>query len=155
MTLVNASPLAISGFFTILLGFVTLLVGLFYAKQRKYYLHRILMILAVIVDALFLSLYIIRFLLGDETKFHGPETIRNFVYYPILIIHITLAVVTIVLVFVHLYKTFTNVKWQAKNPYFEKEYRQVHRGFGRITSMIWIISYIGGITVFFLLYIIY
>ena len=67
------------------------------------------MILAVITLALFLLQYLIRLgILREETKFEGDENFRNFVYIPILVIHITTAVITLGLIIKHGRKTLKN-----------------------------------------------
>ncbi|MFV2016294.1 MAG: DUF420 domain-containing protein [Candidatus Heimdallarchaeota archaeon] len=152
----SAHPLAISGFITIAIGLVVLLVAYFQARSKNYKNHRKLMIFAVITLALFLLQYLIRLgILREETKFEGDENFRNFVYIPILIIHITTAVITIGLITKHGRRTLRNQQFTEQGvPYFPKEYRQDHRSYGKKVFLFWLISYLGGIIVFIMLYLI-
>ena len=69
---------------------VLLVAGLLTAKQKKYDLHKKIMITAIILSVLFLLSYIAHHLLTDETKFGGDGMIKT-VYYVILLTHINLA----------------------------------------------------------------
>ena len=72
--------LAITGFFTIGLGFFILISGYLQAKQRKFINHKKIMILSVIVLAAFLVQYVTRSVfLNQETHFDGPEIIKNYI----------------------------------------------------------------------------
>lgn len=114
------------------------------------------MILAVTTLAAFLIQYLFRLgVLREETKFEGSENLKNFIYLPILIVHITTAVVTLVLIVKHGQKTLKNQKFSEQSvPYFPKEYKQDHRSNGKQVFTFWMISYLGGIIVFILLYLI-
>lgn len=154
MSIENAPPLAISGFITIATGLVVLIAGYLQGKRKNLRSHKKLMMAAVFLAFAFLVQYIIRVSMGEETKFEGNETIKNFVYLPILIIHIIFAIVTIAAVIVHVRRASRNLLKNAKVPQFPKEYREQHRSFGKKVFNIWIVSYIGGIIVFVLLYVI-
>lgn len=156
MSIESASPLAISSFGTIAVGLMVLLFGYYQARSKNFKNHRSLMLVAAAVNAAFLIQYIVRFSLGQETHFTGPEIVKNFVYLPILVIHITLAIATVGLVIIHLKRSLSHEQWTNRNvPYFDKEYRGNHRSFGKITFILWAISYVGGITIFLFLYILF
>ena len=61
-----------------------LVLGLVAVKQRKYALHRNIMIAAIILSCLFLVSYICHHLFTGDTKFGGQGSIR-YVYFFILI----------------------------------------------------------------------
>lgn len=128
----------------------------FQAKNKNFKNHRKLMIFAAITLALFLVQYIYRLgVLREETKFEGDDNIRNFIYLPILVVHIITAVITITLIVKHGRKTLKNQQFtEQRVPYFPKEYRLEHRSSGKRVFLFWLISYLGGITVFILLYLI-
>ena len=148
--------LAVTGFFTIAVGLLLLLVAYQQAKAKNFKNHKNIMLGAALVNGAFLIQYITRFFMGQETRFPGPISIRNFVYIPILVVHITGAVITIVLVLVHLKRSLGHEKQTpVGEPFFEPEYAPQHRSLGRITFYFWAASFIGGITVFLLLYIIF
>ncbi|MCE7734752.1 MAG: DUF420 domain-containing protein [Candidatus Heimdallarchaeota archaeon] len=152
----SAHPLAISGFITIAIGLAVLLAAYFQAKNKNFKNHRKLMIIAATTLALFLVQYIFRLgVLREETKFEGDDNIRNFVYIPILIVHVITAVITIGLIVKHGRKTLKNQQFTEQGvPYFPKEYRSDHRSTGKRVFLFWLISYFGGIVVFILLYLI-
>ncbi|MCY3411297.1 MAG: DUF420 domain-containing protein [Candidatus Heimdallarchaeota archaeon] len=143
--------LAISGFITIALGLVLLLIAMVMAKTKQFARHKILMQIAVIVTLSFLIQYIIRFSLGQETHFEGDDTIKNYVYLPILTVHILFALTSIYMIIRHLLETRRN---ELKGPQFKKEYRMRHRSYGKWTFIIWFSSFVGGIIIFFMLYVI-
>ena len=157
MSLSEAPPLAISGFITIALGLVVLIFAYRQAKSKNYKSHKQMMILAVTLNAAFLVQYLYRALVQrEETHFDGPTTIRNFVYYPILAVHITGALIVIFLVLKHILEAYRNEKSQDSGiPYFESEYRERHRSFGRLVFRLWALTYAGGITIFLMLYILF
>jgi len=149
--------LAVTGFFTIALGLIILLWGFISARSKKFNNHRKLMITAVFVLVAFLVQYIVRAaVLHQETRFSGPENIRNYVYIPILIVHISFAIITIVLISWHLTHSLKNEQETNQGAvYFPKDYRGKHRRLGRISFTLWMFSYLGGLTIFLMLYVIY
>src|SRR5690348_17014767 len=62
---------------------ILLVAGLITMKQRKYALHRQIMIAAIILSCLFLISYICHHLFTGSTKFGGQGTMR-YVYYFLL-----------------------------------------------------------------------
>ena len=153
-TLFRSPPLAISGFITIALGLVVLIAGNIQGKKKKLKNHKRLMIAAVLLAFIFLVQYVIRFSMGEETKFEGNEVIRNYVYFPVLIIHILFAHVTIVIVLIHVKRASQNLIQNSDIPQFPKEYREQHKSFGKKVFPLWTTPYLGGILFFFLLYVI-
>jgi putative membrane protein len=155
MGFTDASPLAIAGFIIIGFGLILLQFGFFQAKKKNFNNHRILMIVATVFNALFLILYIIRFIFTSETTFPGPDIIRNFIYYPILISHIILSIYVIYLVITLLSKTIPNYEITSdKKIILGKDIRDWHRKMGIKTYILWTISFAGGISVFVMLYLI-
>ena len=69
---------------------VLLVVALIAVKQKKYLVHKKLMMVALILSVLFLVSYIAHHLFGGETKFGGVGAIRT-IFFVILISHILLA----------------------------------------------------------------
>lgn len=149
--------LAVTGFFTIAIGLIILIWGFISARSKKFNNHRKMMIAAVIVLLAFLVQYIVRaVVLGQETHFTGPTNIRNYVYFPILAVHISFAIITIGLISYHLTKSLDNQQETNQGGvYFPKEYRGKHRRLGRISFTLWMFSYLGGLTIFLMLYVIY
>lgn len=93
--------------------------------------------------------------LHEETKFEGDDNVRKFIYIPILIIHVITAIIMIALVVKHGSKTLRNQQFTDQDiPYFHKDYRPEHRSSGQRVFLFWLVSYLGGIVGFLLLYII-
>lgn len=151
-----AEPLILSGFFFIAISLIFLLTAVYYAKNRNFKLHRRFMLFAVTTNAIFLIIYVFRFSIFGDTKFTGPDNIRFFIYYPILIIHITGAIISIALIYIQLKQALTEAKLSSKGQYYfeNSERRKRHRSFGTKVAYIWGASFVGGIIVFFMLYII-
>lgn len=110
--------------------------------------HRNAMGLAVVLFGAFLVLYLYRLVaIGGATPFDGPDAIRRFVYLPILVIHMGLAIVAIPL----LYYVLLLV---AAFPIGEL-HRTRHPQVGRVVAPLWIASFALGIVVYLLLYVLY
>jgi len=71
---------------------ILLLVGLVMAKQRRYEIHKTIMLTAIALSCLFLVSYICHHLFAGETHFGGTGTIR-YVYFILLATHIILAAI--------------------------------------------------------------
>ncbi|MHA2091068.1 MAG: DUF420 domain-containing protein [Candidatus Kariarchaeaceae archaeon] len=156
MVISSASPLAISGFVAIAIGLILLLSAMYFVKKRDLVTHKRLMIGAVVFNSLFLVLYVIRWSTEGETAFNGPSTVHDFIYLPILIIHITTALVSIYLVSKQLWLgIFKSETQDDGTPYFKGIYRKMHRKNGRVAFYVWGTSFIGGILIFSLLYVAY
>ena len=154
MVVAGTPILAITGFFTIAFGLLVLLAGYILGKRRDTNNHKKVMIGAVITLAAFLIQYIIRASMGDETRFQGPDNIKYFIYIPILVVHITFAIICIGLISVHLTRSLKQEEvTNTGRVIFPKDYRSSHRAMGRITLLLWSFSYLGGIIIFIMLYV--
>lgn len=136
---INAS---LNGIATILLtvGFILI------KKDREGYknAHRTAMLSAFGVSVIFLSCYLLhkglRASIGDavNTSFAG-EGVWRWIYYPMLITHVILAMVIVPLIFVTL--------WHAiRGQYFK------HRAWARWTFPLWYYVSVTGVLVYFFLY---
>ena len=123
----------------------TIAVGWAAIRQGRVTRHRNAMVLAVGLFAVFLILYLYRLtMLGGPTGFDGSVTVYQYVYLPILTLHIGLAVVCIPLVFDAIALAITVPT--------EDLSKTRHPRVGRFAASLWIISYSLGITVYLLLY---
>ena len=113
---------------------VLLIAALVAVKQRKFLLHKNLMLGAIVLSVLFLVSYITHHLLAPETKFGGVGGIRT-VYFVLLISHIALA--TIILPFI----LFT--AYRALISEFPK-----HKKLAKYTFPLWLYVSITGVLVF-------
>lgn len=95
-----------------------LLLGLFFIRQKNVVAHRITMLTAFTLGALFLLSYILYHLTHESTAFGGEGWTRP-VYYFLLVSHITLSIVVVWFVLRAVYFALTNqisrhkatVKW--------------------------------------------
>jgi putative membrane protein len=116
---------------------VLLVAGLLTAKQKKYDLHKKIMITAIILSVLFLLSYIAHHLLTDETKFGGDGVIKT-VYYVILLTHIPLAGIILPFILFTAYRALIG------------EYEQ-HKKLTRITWPIWFYVAVTGVIVYLMI----
>lgn len=110
--------------------------------------HRLAMLASFGLFAAFLVLYLYRLVAtGGPQPFPGPDGIYQFVYLPLLAIHILLAVVCVPLVYYALLLA-------AAYPVSELP-RTSHARFGRVAATLWLISFSLGIVVYALLHVVY
>ncbi len=130
---------------------VLLIAGLFTAKQKKYELHKKIMLTAIILSVLFLLSYICHHLFAGETKFgdldhngiiSDDEKLQagsiRMVYYFILITHIPLAGIILPFILFTAYRALTG------------EYEQ-HKKLTRITWPVWFYVAVTGVVVYLLI----
>jgi putative membrane protein len=115
-----------------------LLIGALVAvKQKKYLLHKKMMITALVLSVLFLVSYITHHLVGGETKFGGEGTIKT-VYLILLITHILLAAIILPFVLFTTYRALTGE--------FDK-----HKKIAKISFPIWLYVAITGPIVYLMI----
>jgi putative membrane protein len=116
---------------------VLLLLGLIAVKNKKYLLHKRIMITAIILSCLFLVSYICHHLFTGETKFGGEGTIR-YIYYFILGTHIILAAIILPFILFTAYRSMIG------------EFAR-HKKLARITWPIWFYVAVTGVIVYFMI----
>ena len=110
--------------------------------------HRTAMLSSFGLFAAFLTLYLYRLVAtGGPQPFPGPDPVYQFVYLPVLAIHVLLAVVCIPLLYYALLLA-------AAHPIDELR-RTRHARIGRIAASLWVISFTLGIVVYVLLHVTY
>lgn len=128
-----------------------LLAGLFAVKQKKYELHKKIMLTAISLSVLFLLSYIAHHLLAGDTKYGDinhdgilsidekslAENLRMF-YYFILITHIPLAAIILPFILFTAYRALTG------------EYDK-HRKLVRITWPVWFYVAVTGVAVYLMI----
>jgi putative membrane protein len=130
---------------------VLLLAGLFTVKQKKYLLHKRIMLTAIALSVLFLVSYIAHHLLAGDTKYgdlnhDGILSIDEkalagnlrMVYYFILITHIPLAAIILPFILFTAYRALTG------------EYEQ-HKKLVRITWPVWFYVAVTGVLVYLMI----
>ncbi len=122
----------------ILVSGVFLILGLLFIRRKQVALHRASMLTATTFAALFLVVYVTRWMLYAPKHFEGEGVIRV-VYYLILVPHMVLAVVQMPLVIA--------VLVLALRGNFPR-----HRQLARITAPIWLYVVVTGWIVYGMLY---
>src|SRR5688572_7267653 len=116
---------------------VLLIIGLITVKQRRYLLHKRIMIGALILSVCFLLSYICHHLLAGDTRFGGTGSIRYF-YFIILITHIFLAAIILPFILFTTYRALTG-EWAR------------HRRLAKITWPIWLYVSVTGVIVYWMI----
>lgn len=127
---INTSLVAISG--------VALLSGWFFIKRRQFKYHQWAMMTATTFAALFLVVYVTRFLLYGSHLFAG-EGFWRVVYLVILATHVVLATAIIPFVLLVLYRAY-------------KRQFTAHRRIARITLPMWLYVVVTGWIIYMMLY---
>jgi uncharacterized membrane protein YozB (DUF420 family)/cytochrome oxidase Cu insertion factor (SCO1/SenC/PrrC family) len=117
---------------------VLLLIGWGFIRAGWYQAHGVTMSLAFAASSLFLASYLYYHAFVGDTKFVGPPAWRTF-YLVLLASHVILAIVTVPLVLLALWKAARR-QWQG------------HRRYARWTLPIWLYVSVTGIAVYLLLY---
>ena len=116
---------------------ILLLVALIAVKNKKYLLHKRIMITAIILSCIFLVSYICHHLFTGETKFGGQGNIR-YVYYFILGTHIILAAIILPFILFTAYRSMIG------------EFAR-HKKLARITWPIWFYVAVTGVVVYLMI----
>lgn len=109
--------------------------------------HRAFMLASFALFSLFLLLYLYRVSLEGPEPFTGPAAIEQFVYLPMLAIHILLAVCCVPLLFYVLLLAATRP--------VDALYLTRHRSVGQVAAVLWVVSFALGIGVYVFLYVLY
>lgn len=125
----------------------TILFGVSAIRNGHIGRHKKAMLASTALFAGFLVLYLYRVSLEGPSSFDGPATIRNFIYLPLLGIHILLAVVCIPFVYYALLLAGTHP--------IEQLPKTAHPWAGKIAASLWIISFALGFIVYLMLYILF
>ncbi|RJX51225.1 DUF420 domain-containing protein [Halonotius pteroides] len=116
-------------------------------RRNEVTTHRNYMIASTVLFAAFLVFYLYRITLAGTTDFGGPEVIEQFVYLPILAVHILLAIICVPLV---IYTLLLAVSRPIEDIYTSR-----HRSVGQIAAVLWLISFSLGVVVYAMLYVVY
>jgi putative membrane protein len=126
----------------------TITLGWYWIRQGNVEKHRLAMLVSLGLFVGFLTLYLYRLIsLGGPEPFPGPETIYQFVYLPLLGVHILLAVVCIPLLYYVLLLAISHPVNELR--------RTPHARVGRIAASLWLISFSLGVVVYLLLHGVY
>lgn len=124
-----------------------ILVGLRAIRRENVSRHRRSMISGLALFGSFLVLYLYRVAVRGPTHFDGPAWLGTYVYVPILVVHILLAIVCVPLLY---YVALLAIS----RPVSEISATR-HPTVGRLTVVLWLVSFGLGIVVYGLLYWVY
>lgn len=113
---------------------ILLLAALVAVKNKKYIIHKNLMLTAMVLSIMFLISYICHHLFAGDTKFGGEGIIKT-IYYIILFTHIPLAGIILPFILFSAYRAMTGE--------FEK-----HKKLVRITWPVWFYVAVTGVAVY-------
>ena len=130
-----------------LVAIVAIVVGWRSIRRGDVRRHRAAMLAAAALFAAFLLLYLYKVVVEGTAPFPGPESVYTFLYLPLLAIHVTLAVVCVPLLYYVLLLGLTH-------PVAEIAATR-HPRVGRIAASLWITSFVLGVAVYLLLYVVY
>lgn len=129
------------------LAITTILAGVRAIRRGNIARHRGLMVTSFALFVTFLVLYLYRVALVGPASFPGPATIETYVYYPILAVHILLAILSLPFVYYALLLAVTR-------PIHELP-ETGHARIGRVAASLWTVSFAGGIVIYLLLYVLF
>jgi putative membrane protein len=125
----------------------TILTGVRAIRRGNVTRHRRAMLASTALFGLFLVLYLYRVSLEGPTEFAGPDTLRRFVYLPMLAVHILLAMVCLPAVYGALLLAGTHrVAELRETP---------HRRVGSVAATLWLVSFSLGICVYLMLHVLF
>ncbi|MFC7068512.1 DUF420 domain-containing protein [Halobaculum lipolyticum] len=130
-----------------LAAIATITVGVRAARRRDFDTHRRFMLASTALFAAFLVMYLYRIALVGTTDFGGPAVVERFVYFPLLGVHILLAVVCVPLVVYVLTLAATRPRADLLDT--------AHATVGRLAASLWVVSFALGVVVYALLYLVY
>lgn len=116
---------------------VLLLAGLAAVKNKKFTIHRNIMLAAMLLSVLFLISYICHHLFAGETKFGGEGAVKT-IYYIILFTHIPLAGLILPFILFSAYRALTG------------DYAK-HKKLVRYTWPIWFYVAVTGVVVYLMI----
>ena len=116
---------------------ILLVTGLIAVRNRRYVLHKKIMMTAMILSVLFLVSYICHHLFAGDTKFGGMGAIR-YLYFFILITHIFLAAIILPFILFTAYRAMIS------------EFVR-HKKIARLTWPIWLYVSVTGVLVYLMI----
>ncbi|WP_435066602.1 DUF420 domain-containing protein [Haloplanus sp. C73] len=125
----------------------TIAAGVAFARRREFGRHRAAMLTSLALFATFLVLYLYKVILEGPATFPGPDAVYQWVYLPLLAVHILLAVVCIPLLYYVLLLATTRPVAALRET--------AHARVGRVAASLWLVSFLLGDVVYALLYVVY
>ncbi|MXR51382.1 DUF420 domain-containing protein [Halovenus sp. WSH3] len=125
----------------------TISYGVASIRRNNVVEHRRAMLTATALFALFLLLYLYRISLEGTTEFGGPELVYQYLYLPMLAVHILLAMLCIPFVYYALLLAGTHSISELPETNHPKA--------GKVAAVLWLVSFALGIAVYLQLYVLF
>jgi len=129
------------------LAIATIVGGIRAIRRGDVDRHRRLMVTTFALFAVFLVLYLYRVTLEGPTDFGGPAVVETYVYFPVLAIHVLLAIAAIPAV----YYTLLLAATYPVSALPETN----HPRAGKVAATLWLVSFSLGIVVYAMLYVVW
>lgn len=142
---VGVIPHVNAGLSVVALG--AMAIGYRAIRRRNVGRHRLAMLTALAAFLLFLGLYLYKVALEGPRSFPGPETIHLYVYLPVLVVHVGLAIVCLPLLYYVALIALTH-------PIGEIPHTN-HPRVARPALALWATTFLLGIAVYLQLYVLY
>lgn len=130
-----------------LLAIGTILAGVRAIRQSNVVRHRRLMLTSFGLFAAFLVLYLYKVALEGPTTFPGEGAVETFVYFPILGVHVLLAIVALPAVYYVLLLAYSHPIHELSTT--------AHPRVGKVAASLWLVSFVLGEVVYVMLYWLY
>lgn len=125
----------------------TITLGIRWIRRGEVRRHRSAMLTSFGLFVTFLALYLLKVAIEGPSGFTGPGWVELSVYYPTLVVHMLLAILTIPLVYYVLLLAVTHAPAELSETN--------HPRVGRVAAAMWLVSFALGIVVYLLLYVVY
>jgi len=129
------------------------LLGFYFARRKNIRLHYKTMVSAFALDVSFMVSYMIKSLVEGRTEFTGSEFVRLYVYLPTVIFHSIISLVVLLLAAYMIYHGFKNTAKSNGRKMVGEEEKRRHHKIGKITIVTWMLSFLSGLAVYYLLYV--
>ncbi len=132
------------------------IVGWRYAIRKQTNDHYRIMTGAFLLNVAFVGGYMIRSLLSEgSTGFSGPGFIKDFVYLPTVIVHGIASLAAFALAGLTVYYGYSRSVQKKRRVFSKPMQRTTHRLMGLLTISTWTLSFLTGVLVYILLYVLY
>jgi putative membrane protein len=123
----------------------TILAGVRAVRRGRIRRHRRLMLSSFALFVTFLVLYLYKVALAGATPFGSDGAVYQFVYLPLLAVHILLAIASLPLLYYVLLLAFTRPTGELSET--------LHPRVGRVAAGLWVVSFALGTAVYVMLYV--
>ncbi len=131
-------------------------IGWRYARRKLTNEHYKIMTSGFALNVAFVGSYMIRSLLSEgSVGFSGPEFVKDFIYLPTVIVHGIASLLAFALAGGTVYYGYTRSAQKKRRVFTASSSRTRHRILGLLTLGTWSLSFLTGLFVYILLYLLY